>query len=321
MGIRQLRYFVTVAEAKSLTKAATLLQVAQPSLGMQIRKLEETLGVKLLVRHSRGVETTEAGKVLAARAMSLLQKLDQIYQEVAAVGAEPSGRVVLGMTKTAMHLVAARLTRSCQEKYTAIDFVPTESNSEQVVQGVADSCLDLGLAFSLGDARLEAHPLAIEALCFAAPVDHPVAKGMTITLKAALEHEIIVPLSTSHLRRCVEQAAKKANLAIRIACETNSASMINDLVCNGIGCAIVSFGSVRSEVLSGRLTALRIVDPEIIRTLYLVYSKTRTRSRAMLAVRDEVLSVIDELITSGNGYGKHGLLMSQAHDRRCLKMK
>ena len=301
MGIRQFRYFVAVAEAKSFTKAATSLRVAQPAIGVQIRKLEERLGVKLLIRHSRGVEMTEAGTVLATRATSLLQTFDGLCQEVADVGGEPRGRVVLGMTKTVMHLVAARLTKACRENHPAIDLVPTEDLSEQVVRGVTDHCLDLGLAFLPGQAsRLESHPLAIEALCFAAPVDHPAAKGVTITLKAALAHEIILPSKASYVRQCVETAAKEADIALQIAYETNSASMINDLVCHGVGCAIVSHGSVRSEVRNGQLTALRIVDPEITRTLYLLCSKTRVASRAMLAVRDEALSVIDDLITVGD---------------------
>ena len=150
MGIRQLRYFVTVAEAKNLTRAAASLQVAQPAIGMQVRKLEETLGVKLLVRHSRGVEMTEAGVVLAARAMSLLQTYDEICQEIADFGSEPRGRVVLGMTKTAMHLVAGKLAKACRKNYPAINLALTENGSEQVVQGVANRRLDLGLTFLPG---------------------------------------------------------------------------------------------------------------------------------------------------------------------------
>jgi len=302
MGIRQLRYFVTVAEAKSFTKAATSLQVAQPAIGVQIRKLEETLGVKLLVRHSRGVETTEAGAVLVARAQSLLQDFDQICQEVADVGGKPSGRVVVGMTKTVMHLAAARLTKSCEENYPSIDLVPTENMSKQVMQGLIDHSLDLGLAFTLGqDPRLETRPLAIEALMFAAPVGHPAIKGRkTIHLKEVLEHAIIVPSKTSPFRQGVERAAKEADIVPRIAYETNSVSMIKDLVCNDVGCAIVSYGSVISEVQTGQLGALRITDPEITRTLYLSYSKTRVQSKAMLAVRDAALSVIDDLITGGD---------------------
>ena len=78
---------------------------------------------------------TEAGAVLATRAMSLLQKYDALCQEVADFGGEPRRRVVLGMTKTVMHLVAARLAKACRENYPSIDLVLTENLSEQVVQG------------------------------------------------------------------------------------------------------------------------------------------------------------------------------------------
>ena len=300
MGIRQLRYFVSVAEAKSFTKAAELLQVAQPAIGMQIRKLEEALGVSLLVRHSRGVETTEAGAILAARAVPLLQEFDQICQEVADIGSEPSGHVSLGVTKTVMHLAAAKLIKACQEKYPAIDLVLTEGMSEQVIQSLTEHRLDLGLAFSPEeDPRLVKQPLAVETLYFAATVGHPATNASTISLRDALAHDLVVSSKTSPFRRCVDQAADENGIELRIACETHSVSMIMDFVRNGLGCAIVSYGSVSPEVRSGQLTALPIVDPEITRTLYLTYSKTRARSKAMLAVCEEALSIIDNLMTSG----------------------
>ena len=68
MNLRQLKYFVGVVEAGNMTRAAEQLHVAQTALGMQIRQLEEDLGVALLVRHSRGVEPTKAGALLLARA-------------------------------------------------------------------------------------------------------------------------------------------------------------------------------------------------------------------------------------------------------------
>ena len=69
MNLRQLRYFVSVVEAGNMTRAAEQLHVAQTALGMQIRQIEEDLGVALLVRHSRGVEPTKAGSLLHARAL------------------------------------------------------------------------------------------------------------------------------------------------------------------------------------------------------------------------------------------------------------
>jgi LysR family nitrogen assimilation transcriptional regulator len=299
MGIRQLRYFVSVAEAKSFTKASELLQVAQPALGMQIRKLEEGLGVKLLVRHSRGVETTEAGAVLAGRAVSLLQEFDRMCQEVASIGGEPSGCVSIGVTQAVMHLAAAKLARACLEKYPAIDLILTEGLSEQVVQSLADHRLDLGLAFSPeADARLEKKPLAIETLYLAVPRGHPAANAETITLREALAYDLVVSSKSSPFRHCVEHAAAESGLELRVACEAHSVSMLKELVCNGLGCAIVSYGSAKPEVQNGQLSILRIVEPEITRTLFLTYSKTRESSRAALAVREEALAVVEELVRS-----------------------
>ena len=70
MNLRQLKYFIGVVEAGNMTRAAERLHVAQTALGMQIRQIEEELGVPLLVRHSRGVEPTKAGKLLHARALA-----------------------------------------------------------------------------------------------------------------------------------------------------------------------------------------------------------------------------------------------------------
>ena len=84
MNLRQLRYFVSVVEAGNMTRAADRLHVAQTALGMQIRQLEEGLGVALLVRHSRGVEPTKAGSLLHARAMTILKSVEDACNEVSA---------------------------------------------------------------------------------------------------------------------------------------------------------------------------------------------------------------------------------------------
>ena len=82
MDIRQLRYFSAIAEAGSFTKAAERVRIAQPALGLQIKKLEEELGTVLLVRHSRGVQVTEAGALLLRHAGSILQLVEDARLEV-----------------------------------------------------------------------------------------------------------------------------------------------------------------------------------------------------------------------------------------------
>ncbi len=82
MDVRQLRYFVGVLEAKSLSKASVLLHVAQPALGVQIGNLERELGAKLLHRHSRGVAPTDVGERLARRARHLLKEFDDLRRNL-----------------------------------------------------------------------------------------------------------------------------------------------------------------------------------------------------------------------------------------------
>jgi tetratricopeptide (TPR) repeat protein len=82
MNLRQLRYFIGVVDAGNMTRAAEQLHVAQTALGMQIRQLEEDLGVALLVRHSRGVEPTRAGNLLRARALDILSLVEQARKDL-----------------------------------------------------------------------------------------------------------------------------------------------------------------------------------------------------------------------------------------------
>ena len=94
MDIRQLRYFSEIVEAKSFTRAANRVRIAQPALGLQIRKLEDELGAELLRRHSRGVEATEAGTVLLRHANAILKQVEQARQEVMDLSGPPRGEIV-----------------------------------------------------------------------------------------------------------------------------------------------------------------------------------------------------------------------------------
>src|SRR5512144_3221536 len=98
MNLRQLKYFVGVIDAGNMTRAAEQLHVAQTALGMQIRQLEEDLGIALLVRHSRGVEPTKAGKLLYSRALDILKLVEETRDEVSAAERGDSEAIRFGIT-------------------------------------------------------------------------------------------------------------------------------------------------------------------------------------------------------------------------------
>jgi LysR family nitrogen assimilation transcriptional regulator len=116
VNLRQLKYFVTVVDAGNMTRAAEQLFVAQPALGMQIRQLEEDLGVARLHRHSRGVEPTTAGTLLRARAHAILRLVEETCQEVSAWGGEGTETIRLGMTPAIMMLVGPEPAVNVRER-------------------------------------------------------------------------------------------------------------------------------------------------------------------------------------------------------------
>lgn len=300
MDIRQLRYFLGVLEAKSFTRAADILHVAQPAIGMQIRSLEEELGVKLLVRHSRGVVPTEAGEELAKDARTLVGNFDRVRQKIIDLGSKPSGRVSVGMTETVMHMLATALLRACRQKYPAVSLNFAEGMSERLSEWMTLDRLDLALTYNPPEeSDLAIEVLATETLYFAVPAEHGESGRTEITLREALKYDLVLTSRASLFRTRVEQAAEANHLTLRIACEADSPAMIKELVRGGMGCSIVPYGGVRPEVEDGRILVFRIVDPEIKRTLHLVASKKRLGSKAVRLVRDEIRAIVGELAASG----------------------
>lgn len=301
MDIKQLRYFLCVLEAKSVTKAAEVLHVAQPAVGMQIRNLEEELGVKLLVRHSRGVTPTEAGTELAKHAESLLRDFERARQDVMNIGGEPRGRVSVGMTEAVMHALAADLLKACRRKFPAVLLDFSEGMSDRLSEWITEDRLDVALTYHPpDDSGLVREILAIESLCFAVPAKHAVAGVSEITLREALKYDLILTSQMSFFRVQVEQAANMASLALNIVCEADSPAMIKEFVRSGMGCSVVPFSGVRPEVENGSIFAPRIVDPEVQRTLYLSYTKKRENSKVLRAVCGEIRNIVRELIEFGD---------------------
>src|ERR1041384_7803934 len=102
MELRHLRYFCALAEQLHFTKAAVLLNVAQPALSHQIKQLEDELGTQLVERTNRRVRLTEAGELFFVRATSILEQIDQTSREVTRVGKGDAGSLVIGVVSSAV---------------------------------------------------------------------------------------------------------------------------------------------------------------------------------------------------------------------------
>ena len=264
MDLKQLRYFLEVVEAKSLTKAADVLHVAQPAIGMQIRKLEDELDVKLLVRHARGVMPTEAGERLVQRAETLLRDLKRVQEEVSEIGHEPRGTVSLGMTGTVMYSIAGDLVESCRDKYPGILLSITEGMTRGLAEYLGQNRLDVALAYvSSSDADFVSKPLAKD-MFIVVHREHELANRTEITMRELLNYDLIMnSRRPSLIRTPLEVAAKAAGVEPRVVCESDSVITMKELVRCKLGCAGMPFGAARLEIEAKELFGLRIIEPRI----------------------------------------------------------
>ena len=270
LNLRQLRYFIKVIEVGNITRASEQLSVAQPALGLQIRQLEQDLGVPLLVRHSRGVTATDAGRLLYDKAQAILQSVEETRREVMALGEASRETVVLGLTPSIMNQVGSDLLIDARETMPHVFISLVEELSFALVEALEREDIDLALAYDVPDrpAFLRRPVLAEEVLFMSRPGGEPTAP--TITLAEALGHDLVQAGEKDPVRRLVQAEGDRRGLAMKVAYEAQSISLMKSMALRGKAATFMPYGSALEELRAGTLVARRVVDPSIRRTLYLV---------------------------------------------------
>jgi LysR family nitrogen assimilation transcriptional regulator len=292
MDVRQLRYFVGVLEAKSLNKASGLLHVAQPALGAQIRNLERELGLKLLHRHPRGVEPTEAGERLARHARQLLLQIDRMRQELSDYATTPSGRVLMCMARSLPREVSTSIAERCQTTLPDVKLRIVEGFRQRV--SVEGSMADLALTFYPEDGvPFVWEPLVQDELVFVFSAEDRRAQR-ELDFRELARHTLILPSQPNYIRHFVEAAALLASHELRVSYEIDSFEVIKELVARGMGNSIMPTACVRDDVRNGKLKLARIKNPRLQRTLYMLHSSRQACSGAVDLIRREVRSIIFE---------------------------
>lgn len=295
MDIKGLRFFLGVLRYKSITKAAEHLYIAQPALGLQIRKLETELGAQLFQRHSRGVTPTEAGLLLAEHAEVILRQVERARQDLHDYAKSPRGLVSIGLSPTTSLLLATILAERVRKAYPEIVLRLGEGLSEELMEWVDKGKIDLALSYNpnaTGDVVVER--LASEVLYFVRPGG--AADPGPVTLAEALASPLVLPSRPHLLRLHIDDAAKSINMQATVACEVDSVALIREFVRQGLGCTILPLGAVRGAVEDGSVSASLLTEPEVERNLYLAWSHARPPSKAFLAVAELLRAVIAEIV-------------------------
>lgn len=301
MDIKSLRLFLGILKHGSITKAAEHLYIAQPALGVHLRKLEEELGAQLVERHSRGVTPTEAGALLAEHAEILLRQFARAKQELMDYSKDARGRVAIGLTSSTLQAMSADILAAMTERYPEIQNTLTESLSDTLVDMLRDNRIDIALTYSQVDCEdVHFEPLATVPIYFAYPASELGQRGPSIPLSEVLDHPLILPSEGYAFRTIVQEAAARIGKPVKVAVEMDSAAPARDLVSAGYGYAVKPLGSMSWEVQSGLLGAALITDPMIERTLYVATLQDRPITKAFEVTRETLKELVARAATSRN---------------------
>jgi len=233
---RSLRYLMAVADMQSFTRAAEVLYVSQPTLSQQIKQLEDLLDVQLLDRSGRSVRLTAAGDVYLHYARRALRELEEGKRAIHELQDLSRGSLRLGMTPITDHLVSP-LLEYFNTRYPGITVSTQEMPQDTVENQIAEGVLDMGISFSnvlSTDARsqeIETNILLTETLNLAVGKTHARAGQEKALSVQSLEHESLILLNTDFaLRRHFDQYCREMAITPRIVMETNSLSVIVEVV-------------------------------------------------------------------------------------------
>lgn len=291
MDIKQLEYFVHVAELGSFTRASSVLDVAQPALSRQVRQLEVELRQNLLCRNGRGVTTTEAGKLLLEHGRGILHQVARAREDLGRVCGALAGRVAVGLPPSTSRMMTVPLTREFRKRLPSATLSISEGLSISMEEWLLTGRLDIALLYNPSPSTaLDTMPMIEEDLCLVSPRTGA-AVASSITLKEVAALPLVIPNRPNALRMLIEAQMAGIGCKPLISLEIDGVASILDLVADGAGHAILSKYAVATAARPDAYAITPIVDPKIVSRLSLATASGRITTltqKAMLELIQEV---------------------------------
>jgi LysR family nitrogen assimilation transcriptional regulator len=307
--LRRLRYFVTVAELGSLTRAAEALHVAQPALSQHIRGLESELGVQLLARGPRGVTLTEAGQRMLVEARELLAGMKTLVERVKQDAREPEGEVVIGVGQIVGSLMMVPLLELALERLPRVRIQVREMLSGMLPEVVRSGAVDFAMSYNTpSGSGIESTPILSEEMCLVGQrrlVERHLGARQPADFR--FRHLDGIPLYLSrrshNMRELLERAAKAKGIALNLVAEVDSLYIMKELALGGSGCCVLSRASVRRELQHHDLYVGRITAPVVRRDVCLVRRHGQALPRAAKEVARLAIEVLSRIVQDDVWHG------------------
>lgn len=276
ISLKQLRYYLVAAKHRSLRQAARELKISQPSLGTQLKNLEDALGIVLFERNRGGVLLTPVGRQLIGEANQAINAAESIIDAANYVKNGPSGTFRLGASPSLGPYSLPRVLPSIHKKFSGVKFFVREQVPTLLHEGLMVGDYDLILTtLPVDDLSITVKALFREPIYLVLNKDHSLAKGKTIKAHQ-LEGLEVLTIEAHHLFYAqVEELCKKFNARLMRDYEGTSLDAIRQMVQMGMGVAFLPALYVRSEIKSkDKLHVLELEDETIYRDNALCWRNT-----------------------------------------------
>ena len=300
VDLKQLEYFVRVADLGSFTRASAALDIAQPALSRQVRQLEVELRQTLLVRNGRGATPTEAGKLLLEHSRGILHQVQRAREELGRVRGALAGRVAIGLPTSLARVLTVPLTRQFRAQMPDASISIVEALSTTLQDGLMNGRLDVVVLYNAQRAgEIDLLPLTEEELLLVSKRPPGLAEDPPpepIALKALAAIPLVIPSRPNAIRMHVEAAMAGIGCRPTIALEIDGVSAILDLVADGAGSALLSRNAVDSSVKPSAFSVRAICDPPLRTRLSIATSALRPTTLTQKATMTLLAKMICDLI-------------------------
>lgn len=302
IDVKQVHYFMTLAECGTISKAADVLGLAQPSLTEHIVRLEKKLDAKLAIRGPRGITLTEAGRLLAREGQGLIDAARSLTNGLHQLRNELRGTVSIALPPSISALLSIPLAETVRLEYPGIKLHITEGLTGHILDWIERERVDMGFVYmKVSTAIFQAKPVLREDIfLISAPDNMPVepnADGEYVIEPHQLsELQLVMPSRPHSARHVLESFASENNITLDVVLELDSLSQVIEMVSRASAYTFLPHAAVATAVRDGKLALVRIANTPFQRTAYLTRKRSRLVSMAAVKIEATITSILKELI-------------------------
>lgn len=273
MTLRHMKIFVTVYQHSSVTKAAGELHLAQPSVSLAVKELEEYYGIRLFERIGRRICPTEAGSEFYSYALHIVSLFEDMEKKIK--NWDTLGTIRIGTSITIGTHILPLLIKSYQEAFPSLRVEAVVNNSGIIEQRVLDNSIDLGLIETQPEhSEIQAVPFMEDQLCAVLPADHPLASLNSVTLSQMAAYPFLMREKGSAGREILEASFALQHLFVQPVLESSSTQAIVSAVSQGLGVAVLPYLLVERDARENLIKVLPFQKP-LVRNLNIIYHQSK----------------------------------------------